>query len=99
MEMAVRLPKQLGTLFLKQRTRCGLSQEQVAESAGLSRSFYSDVERGKRNVSIVTLYRLAAALNTTGHELLRDLEAQVPQLDGQSGHQPVIQYLLSAGRD
>lgn len=44
------------------RVRQGISQEQLATLAGLSRTFVSDVERELRNCSIDNIERLASAL-------------------------------------
>lgn len=44
------------------RVRQGISQEQLAAMAGLSRTFVSDVEREIRNCSIDNIERLANAL-------------------------------------
>jgi len=40
-----------------------LTQEEVGYRAGLSRSYYSGVERGTRNVSAINLIRIAFALD------------------------------------
>jgi transcriptional regulator with XRE-family HTH domain len=54
------------------RTAKGLSQEDLAELAGLHRTYVGSVERGERNISIDNIERLAAALGTTGSELLKE---------------------------
>jgi transcriptional regulator with XRE-family HTH domain len=56
------------------RAMAGLSQEALAHQAGLDRTYVSQVERGKRNVTITVLARLAAALGTTPDRLLRPEE-------------------------
>ncbi len=55
------------------RTRAGLSQEQLAERAGLDRTYISGIERGLRNVSLVNIRRLARALEADAGDLLRGL--------------------------
>lgn len=41
-----------------------VSQEKLAELADLDRTYVSDIENGKRNVSIETIYKIAKALET-----------------------------------
>lgn len=43
----------------------GMTQEQFAERSGFSQQYISDLERGRRNPTIVSLYELAMALETT----------------------------------
>jgi len=47
-----------------------MSQEELAYAAGFSRSYYSDVETGKRNVSILTLYKLSIVFDIPLNDLL-----------------------------
>ncbi len=42
-----------------------LSQEQLAQKSGLTRSYISDVERGSRNISLENIYTLSLALDVT----------------------------------
>ena len=51
-----------------------LSQEKLAALAGLHRTFVSMVERGKRNVTIATVEKLAAGLNCRMADLMPDAE-------------------------
>jgi transcriptional regulator with XRE-family HTH domain len=48
----------------------GLSQEALAERAGLHRTYVGAVERGERNVSIDNMDRLAVAVGRQLYELL-----------------------------
>jgi transcriptional regulator with XRE-family HTH domain len=48
----------------------GLSQEALADRAGLHRTYVGSVERGERNVSIDNICRLAWALGVDVRELL-----------------------------
>lgn len=45
------------------RTAKGISQEKLAELAGLHRTYVSSVERGERNVSLLNIEKLALALH------------------------------------
>lgn len=60
------------------RKQARLSQEQLAHNAGVDRSYVSQVERRKRNVTITVLARLAAALGTSPDRLLAP-EPEPPQ--------------------
>lgn len=46
------------------RKQLSLSQEDLAERADLHRTYISDIERGARNVSLESIEKLAAALET-----------------------------------
>ncbi len=48
----------------------GISQERLAELAGLHRTYVSSVERGARNISIDNIARLAKALDVSPDKLL-----------------------------
>ncbi len=52
----------------------GLSQEALADLAGLHRTYVGSVERSERNVSIDNMERLAKALEVDISELLRDFK-------------------------
>ena len=56
----------------KIRTEHGLSQEELADIAGLHRTYVGSVERGERNISIDNMERLATALNIQVQDLLND---------------------------
>jgi transcriptional regulator with XRE-family HTH domain len=48
----------------------GLSQEAFAEKADLHRTCIADIERGKRNVSLRNIEKIAGALNLSMSELM-----------------------------
>lgn len=49
-----------------------ISQERLADLAGLHRTYVSSVERGERNVTIETVQKLAESLEVTMAELMPD---------------------------
>lgn len=53
------------------RQEKGLTQERFAERSGFSQQYISDLERGRRNPTVVTVYELAQALGVSHLELLR----------------------------
>lgn len=55
------------------RKRLGLSQEELADVAGLHRTYIGSIERGERNVSIDNIDRLATALQLDPIDLLRPI--------------------------
>lgn len=52
-----------------------MSQERLAEIAGIHRTYVGDVERGERNLGLVNIYRVATALNVTVRDLTADMES------------------------
>jgi transcriptional regulator with XRE-family HTH domain len=57
--------RRFGTVVREQRSRLGISQEELAGRAGLHRTYVSDIERGARNVSLASIDRLASALEVS----------------------------------
>jgi transcriptional regulator with XRE-family HTH domain len=53
------------------RARLGLTQEQLGEATGLSYRYLQDIERGRKNITVDTLVRLARALKAKPADLLR----------------------------
>ena len=66
-----------GAIVRERRTEQGISQESLANLAGLHRTYISMLERGIRNPSLTVILQLAEALNTVPSALMADLEAKV----------------------
>jgi transcriptional regulator with XRE-family HTH domain len=64
--------KLVGRNAARLRGAADLTQEELAERSGLSQQYISDLERGKRNPTVVTLYELASALGVSHVELVRE---------------------------
>lgn len=64
----------LGLAVREQRESMGWSQERLADVAGLSAVYVSEIERGRRSPSLGVLARLAAALGQRLSELISRAE-------------------------
>ncbi len=64
---------QLGKRIAFLRKQRSMTQLDLSLSSGLALSFVSDLELGKRNPSIETLWKVAKALNVTLEELLKGI--------------------------
>ncbi len=65
--------KSIGERVVKLRRDRGMTQEQLAESAGVSRNHIADIELGTRNTGVWSFVLLARALGVTVSELFRGL--------------------------
>ena len=63
--------KKFGEKVREIRIKKGLSQEQLAETSGLHRTYISSLELGKRNVSLINIHALAKALGVSPDKLLK----------------------------
>jgi transcriptional regulator with XRE-family HTH domain len=68
--------ERFGFAVKSRREELGLTQEDLADKAGIHRTYLSDVERGFRNVSLLNLERMAAALALPLSELFRHVEGR-----------------------
>jgi transcriptional regulator with XRE-family HTH domain len=73
-----RVAVQLGRRVRRRRHFLDLSQETVAERAGIHRTQISLYESGRRMPLAATLVRLAAALGVSPDQLLAGVEWEVP---------------------
>jgi transcriptional regulator with XRE-family HTH domain len=66
----------LGLRVRELRSEKGISQEELAALTELDRTYISGIERGKRNLSLKNILRIASALDVTASQLL-DIEGLV----------------------
>jgi transcriptional regulator with XRE-family HTH domain len=59
----------LGAYVRKWREQKGITQEQFAPVVGITRSYITEIETGKRNISFLTLLRIVAVLDVNEQEL------------------------------
>lgn len=73
------------------RANTGLTQEQIAEQAGISTSFYANLERGNRCMSALVLRDLADALGVRADALLyeEDSNSHIENIRALLNEQPM----------
>lgn len=64
---------EFGARVRVRRLELGKSQEQLAADSGLHWSFLGQVERGRRNLTLHNILKVAAALGVDPGDLLRGL--------------------------
>jgi transcriptional regulator with XRE-family HTH domain len=80
------LATRLGRVIREERTSRNLSQERLAELAGLDRTLIQRMERGLYSTKLDTLERVARALQTYPSELLA--RADGSEDDATNGPEP-----------
>ena len=65
-----------GKALRRRRERLEVSQEALAFTSEIHRTYISELERGLKNPSLTTIDRLAAALKTKASTLIADAEAE-----------------------
>ena len=60
----------IGDNIRKIRKQRGYSQEEFAEIAGFSRSYYTEIETGKRNISTLNLIKIIEVLKVDCTEII-----------------------------
>jgi transcriptional regulator with XRE-family HTH domain len=68
--------ERFGTAVKFRREELKMTQEDLADKAGIHRTYLSDVERGSRNLSLVNIEKLAAALTMPMSDLFKLVEKQ-----------------------
>jgi transcriptional regulator with XRE-family HTH domain len=55
------------------RQKLGISQEKLAERAGIHRTYIGMVERAEKNITLLNMEKIAKALGTTLGELFKNI--------------------------
>jgi len=63
-------PELVGKNVKGYREKLGLSQEALADNAGVHRTYINQVEQGRVNISVVNLFKIAKALKVEANVLL-----------------------------
>ena len=68
-----------GNVLRELRMEKNISQEKLAEFCDLDRTYISLLERGQRQPTITTIFKLAKALNISPSAMIEKVENQVKQ--------------------
>jgi len=71
--MALDIRVRFGRAIRRIREEQGINQEEAADRCGLHRTYYSGVERGVRNLSLVNVEKVAKGLKKSLAELFREI--------------------------
>lgn len=61
-----------GSRVREKRKQLGLSQEELADKAGLHRTYIGMIERAEKNITLRNIAKISAALGTPIGELVDD---------------------------
>jgi len=69
--MAEKILKHFGSRVREERLKQSLSQEKLAELAGLHRTYIGMIERAEKNITLINITRIAKALKVESWELIK----------------------------
>ena len=94
--------EKLGVRVRQQRVLNRLTQEQLAEKAGVSSSFIGHIERGEKKASVETVVALCNAMDISPSVLLQDSLSDAvlhSQLNFDQGNQELLEGLMHLLRE
>lgn len=72
--MTSKIAVKFGNKVRAERTKQGLSQEQLASRAGVHRTYVGMIERGEKNITLENIAKIAGALNIALSDLVRSID-------------------------
>ena len=69
----------VGRVIAQFRSVAGITQEKLAEAAGLDVGYISLMERGHRMPTVDTIFRLCRGLGVTPSDLIKEVERKSPK--------------------
>ncbi|PSB02806.1 helix-turn-helix domain-containing protein [Merismopedia glauca] len=64
----------LGKVVVKYRTKAKISQEELADRAGIHRTYVSQIERGLKSPTLSILFEISKSLDITASSLIAEIE-------------------------
>ena len=68
----MKITEKIGLRIKELRTEAGFSQQELSYRSDIDRTYITQVENGKRNISINNIEKIAKALNVSLKELFND---------------------------
>ena len=68
------ITRKIAQVIREQRKTAGLSQEQLAEKADIDRTYVSLIERGKVNMTVIVVAKIAKALGVSLSSIIKKSE-------------------------
>jgi len=68
------LNKAIAQTIAKLRHEANISQEELADRAGIHRTYVSQIERSLKSPTLHVLMQIARALNTSASEIIKEIE-------------------------
>ena len=68
------LRTKFGEVVRKHRVEMGISQEMLGDKCQLHRTYISEIERGLKTVSLISLFRISEALGIPANTLIEEVE-------------------------
>ena len=69
-----------GDVLRELRKKCKISQEKLAQKCDLDRTFISLLERGKRQPSLTTIFKLSTVLGISPSKFVKIVEKKMNEL-------------------
>jgi len=73
MDKKIELLEKFGEKVREERSKRGLSQEELAARAGVHRTYIGMIERGEKNITLLNIKKVAKALDLSIDKLLTNL--------------------------
>ena len=77
MVLLTKLDNAFGKILKLRRNSVNLSQDRLGLESGLSRSYISDLENGKKDPSLFTIFKLADALKVKPSFFINEVEQAI----------------------
>jgi len=61
--------KNFGKRIREERKKLKISQEELADRAGIHRTYIGMIERAERNITLINIYKISKALKIEPYEL------------------------------